>query len=226
MRMLFGSAPASVHKPAGRHHERQFRAATDVREKNMNINTETLLILAGVTIAVLLQAGFLLGILLTMRKALRTAKEEADEYRGKLTPIIETGSQLIKTGKDLIAATETLINNLKPQLEAAATEVANITRDLHAQINHVQASVDEIAQKARHQADRVDGMTTSFLNGVDRFGTFLNEAVHVPVRQVNGVMAAAKAVIETLRAPSPGRQRRAAPTSRPLHVAEDKDLFV
>jgi methyl-accepting chemotaxis protein len=191
----------------------------------LTVNTELLLILAAVAIAVLLQAGVLLGIFLTMRKAVQTAKEEADLYRGKLTPIIESSSQLISTGKDLVASTQTLINDLKPQFVAAATELSNLTHEIHAQVNQLQDSVDEVAQKARHQVNRVDSMTTSALNGLDRFGAFLNEAVHVPIRQVNGVVAAAKAIMDTLKSPAPPRARPR-PVSAPLQVEDDKDLFV
>jgi len=191
----------------------------------LNVNTELLLILAGVTIAVLLQAGVLLGIFLTMRKAVQTAKEEADLYRGKLAPIIESSSQLITTGKDLVASTQALIDGLKPQLVTAATELSTVTHEIRAQVNQLQDSLDEVAAKARNQVNRVDSMTTSALNGLDRFGTFLNEAVHVPIRQVNGVVAAAKAIMDTLKSPAPARSRPR-PVSRPLHVEDDKDLFV
>jgi hypothetical protein len=68
-------------------------------------------------------------------------------------------------------------------------------------------------------------MTTTFLNGVDRFGSFLNEAVHMPLRQINGVVAAAKAVVDALRAPTPQRGR-SRPVPQPMHVGDDKDLFV
>jgi len=189
----------------------------------LTINTELLLILAAVAIAVLMQAGVLLGIFLTMRKAVQTVKEEADLYRGKLTPIIETSSQLITSGKELVAATQTLIDGLKPQLIGAATELSTLTHEIRMQVNDLQDSVDEVAHKARHQADRVDSMTTSALNGLDRFGTFLNEAVHVPIRQVNGVVAAAKAIVDSLRAPARPRPRA---VSQSLQVEEDKDLFV
>ncbi len=99
-----------------------------------------------------------------------------------------------------------------------------MAHDFRAQANRLQESVDEVADRARQQVNRVDSMTTSMLNGVDRFGRFLNEAVQTPVRQVNGVVAAAKAVVESLRAPAPPR-RRPRPTPSPM-VADDKDLFV
>ena len=191
-----------------------------------NVNTELLWILIGVTVAVLLQAGVLLGIFVTMRAAVRTAKEEADEYRNKLTPIIETGSQLLDTAKSLVDSAASLLNKVKPQVESAVSEMENMSREIHAQIADLQDSVDEVARKARSQADRVDGMTTSFLNGVDRFGTFLNEAVHAPIRQVNGVMAAIKAVVDTLRAPAPPRPPHPGAVPRPRPVGDDKDLFV
>lgn len=190
-----------------------------------NVNTEMLLILAAVTIAVLLQTGVLLGIFLTMRKAVQSAKEEADEMRGKLTPIIESGSQLINTGNSLVASAQALIEALKTPLQTAATELETMTREIRAQVNQLQDSVDEVALKARHQVDRVDSMTTSALNGLDRFGTFLNEAVHMPIRQVNGVVAAAKAIMDTLRSPSVARPRPR-PAPQPMHVDDDKDLFV
>ncbi len=190
-------------------------------------NTETLLIIfiAITALAVLLQAGVLLGIYVTVRKAVKSANEQADEYRAKLTPLIDTGSQLIHTANDLVASTQKLIKNVQPQIESTVTELAGMARDVRAEANRLQASVDEVAARARYQVERVDGMTTTFLNGVDRFGSFLNEAVHMPLRQINGVVAAAKAVVDALRAPTPQRGR-SRPVPQPMHVGDDKDLFV
>jgi methyl-accepting chemotaxis protein len=192
-----------------------------------NSNTETLLmIFIGITaLSFLVQAVVLLGILLTVRKALHTGKEEADEFRAKLKPMIDNGSQLVTNANDLIASSKTLINKIQPQIEATVAEMAKMAHDIHAQANELQASVDEVALRARQQVDRVDNMATSVLNGIDRFGTFVNEAVHMPLRQVNGFVAATKAVVDALRAPAPARPRpRPAPRSMP--IAEDKDLFV
>jgi ABC-type transporter Mla subunit MlaD len=192
-----------------------------------NANLEILLIVfIGITaLALLLQAGVLLGILLTVRKAVNTGKEEADGFLTKLKPMIDSGSQLIQTANELIVSTKTLISNVQPQIQSTVAELANMAHDVHVQANELQASVDEVAHRARHQVDRVDSMATSVLNGVDRFGSFLNEAVHMPLRQVNGIMAATRAVVDALRAPSQARPRsRPAPPS--MRIAEDKDLFV
>jgi methyl-accepting chemotaxis protein len=197
-----------------------------------NSNIETLLmIFVGITaVAVLLQACVLLGIFLTVRKAVHRAQDQADDVRAKLIPfldiskeVMEAGKDVAHTAKDLMKSAQTLITDLEPRLESAATELADMVRDVHLQANRLQASVDEVAGKARRQADRVDQMATSTLNGLDRFGSFVNEAVNLPVRQLSGVIAAARAVVGTMRAPASPRPRRA---PQPAPVAEDKDLFV
>ena len=143
--------------------------------------------------------------------------------RKKVNEMMLLGDRV--SGNDLVASTKTLINNLQPQIQSTVAELANMAHDIHVQANELQASVDEVAHRARHQVDRVDNMATSVLNGVDRFGTFLNEAVHMPLRQVNGIMAATRAVVDALRSSSSARPRpRPAPQS--MRIAEDKDLFV
>ena len=187
-------------------------------------NTQTLLIVfVGLTaVAVLLQAGVLLGIFLTVRKAVTFAKDEAEHYRGKVLPLIDSGNKLVLSGKELVASATNLINTVEPQLSTAASELAEMTRSLHVQTERLQAQADEVAAKVRVQTARVDGMTTSLLNGVDRAGRFLNEAVNVPIRQVNGVVAAARAVVDTLRTPPPPRAARVSAEV----PADEKDLFI
>src|SRR5947207_9214935 len=149
----------------------QASAGRVVREKAMANNETLLMIFIGITaIAVLLQAGVLLGIYLVVRKAVQTGKDEADEYCAKLTPIIDGSGKLISTANDLVASAQSLVKAVRPHLEFAATELANMATEIHAEANQLQASVDEVALKARRQVDRVDGMATSVLNGLDRFG--------------------------------------------------------
>ena len=230
--MLAGSLTASVPGPDPLH-DSQSRPALVVREITMpNSNVETLLmIFVGITaVAVLLQACVLLGLFLTVRKAVQRGQDQADDVRAKLIPVLEGSKELMEAGKgvvkmakDLIKSADNLIADLEPRLESAATDLAIMARDVHQQANRLQASVDEVAGKARRQVDRVDQMATSTLNGLERFGSLVNEAVNVPVRQLSGVIAAAKAVVGTLRGSAPPRPRRA---PQPASVSDDKDLFV
>jgi hypothetical protein len=179
-------------------------------------------------LAVLLQAGVLLAMFLTLRKAIASARERAEGFEGKIFPVVQTAHQFLSTGQELVESIRSLVTKLDPPLQSA--ELDAMSKDLHAQATRLQNSVDDMAQKAHRQAERVDGMTTSFLNGLDRVGSFINQAVDAPIRQASGVIAAIKAVVETLRAPGTPRRRRApqreAATPQRVHQTGDQDLFV
>jgi len=168
-------------------------------------------------VAVLLQVAVLAGLAITGMKALKMAKEYAEgmrEYaedmRTKIVPVLHSSQVVLDQSKALIA-------RLEPKLDAAAGDLAEITRTAREETTRLSESAQEITERIRRQAERVDGMTTSALNGVDKVSHFLNEAVNAPVRQVNGIVAAARAIISTLRAPAPRRtpsDEEVAPKSR------------
>ncbi|HET6206484.1 MAG TPA: hypothetical protein VFD98_06725 [Terracidiphilus sp.] len=195
-------------------------------------NQETLFIIfiAFTGLAVSLQAGVLLALFLTVRKALASARERTEGFEGKIFPLVQTMHQFLTSGQEVVESIRALVTKLDPPLQSAAAELDAMTKDLHVQALRLQASVDDVAFRAHRQAARVDGMTTSFLNGLDRVGGLVNQAVDAPIRQVSGVIAAIKAVVETLRAPSAPRRRRAPrpepATTQRVHQTGDQDIFV
>ncbi len=161
-------------------------------------NHETILTILVSVIAggVLVQLIILFVVFLAVRKGMKFAGEYALELKSQVVPVLERSKVLMQTTKDLIT-------RLEPKLEAAATDLAEVARVANAESKKIQVVADEITEKVRRQATRVDFMTTETLNAMDRVGHLLNQAVTVPIRQVSGVAAAAKAVFETLRNPTP-----------------------
>ncbi len=180
------------------------------------MNTENLLlVMVGIAgAAVLLQALVLLGIYIAMVKAMKTAKSTIDELHTSIMPLLHTSKEVAETTKDMMS-------RLGPRLDAAASDLEEMVQIARDETARFQESAEEINQRVRHQAARVDDMTTSVLNGVDRAGRFMNEAVNLPIRQVSGIVAAMKAVVETLRTPAPPRRGANEP-----RTAEEKDMFV
>jgi hypothetical protein len=70
----------------------------------------------------------------------------------------------------------------------------------------MQSSVTEILENVRKQSSRVDHMVSGVLDSADRAGDFVTDIVSRPMRQISGVLAFAKAVIESLR--GSGAQQR------------------
>ena len=160
---------------------------------NLDNQTIQLAIVAVTALALLLQTIFLLAILVTVRKTARSLKEEIEDLRSSVMPIIYN--------------TRDLLARVTPQVKGMRVQ----TEDL-------QSSAREVVERLRAQASRVDAMLSSVLDAVDRTGDFLTEAVNKPVRQISGLLASVKAVVESLRASEFGQNRSNSPG--------DDDTFV
>lgn len=163
-------------------------------------NTLLLVICAVTGVSVLLQLGFLIAIAIMGSRAMKMAKESGEEFRTLATPVLQHTRELLEASKNLLA-------RLEPRLDAAASDLAEIAQVAREETHKIQASADEISERIRKQAERMDTMTTTALNGVDHVSHFLDAAVNVPVRQVSGVLAAVKAIVDALRSPAAPRKR-------------------
>jgi len=187
-------------------------------------NDTFLLAFVAVTgLAVLLQAFILLAIFITVRKAARSIREEAEDLRSSLMPVIYNTRDLLTYSREVLTQTKELVANVSPKIEAAATDLAEITHGLRVQSAEIQLSALEILDRVRRQSSRLDAMFTSLLDGIDRAGGFVAEVVSKPVRQISALLASVKAVVETLGRPeTEGQPTHASDSQFPA----DKDMFV
>ena len=68
----------------------------------------------------------------------------------------------------------------------------------------MQVAAKDIIARTQRQVGRVDQMLSSIFDRVERAGTFVSDAVAQPMRQLSGVIASVKAVVDTLRDPEGG----------------------
>jgi hypothetical protein len=178
---------------------------------NVNyVNNETLLLIfvACTGAAVLMQAFVLLALLITARKALKIAHEQIEELRTNVLPVV----------KD----TKALLTSVGPKIESAATDFAALTSSLRTHGVRLEHSATDILERVDRQSSRVDTMLTGILDTVDRAGAVVADVLSVPIRQLAGVAAFARAALGTLRGDAPRTQSEPQPT----HSPADKDLFV
>ena len=171
-----------------------------------NLDNQTILfaIVAVTALAVLLQAIVLLAIYLAIRKAARSLKKEVEDMRSSVMPIVYV--------------TQDILACVAPKIEAAVTDVAAVARGLREQTEVLESSAAEILERVRSQASRLDAMFSGALDAVDRTGSYVAGVVIRPVRQVLGLLAAARAIIESLRASGPALRQTRSP--------EDEDTFI
>jgi|HubBroStandDraft_1064217.scaffolds.fasta_scaffold327283_1 hypothetical protein len=172
-----------------------------------NLNSQViLLVIAGlVALALLLQGFALLAIFLGLRKAASSLREQLDDVRGSVMPFYKDAREIFV--------------RVAPQIEQTTTDVAALTHSLRTQSDDLQSVTAEILKNTRRQAVRIDSMATNVLDAADRAAAFTSDAVVKPIRQISGVLAAVKAVVDVLRSSNGTRPR---PNSRP----GDPDMFV
>ncbi|UWZ86580.1 hypothetical protein [Occallatibacter riparius] len=163
-----------------------------------HLDTILIVMVAIFGVSVLLHIGVLAGLAIGMSKAVKQAREYGQEMEEKVLPVLASTAEVLQQTKSLIV-------RLEPKLEAAATDLSDITRMAREETSRLTTSADEIAERFRQQAERVAQMTDTALNGVERASHFLNSAVNAPARQASGILAAAKAVISSLRQPTSPR---------------------
>jgi len=173
---------------------------------NLDNQTIQLALVSAVALAMLIQAIVLLAALVALRKLAKSIREEMEDLRSAVMPVIEN--------------TRNLLVRVTPRIEQTTADLAVLTRTLRNQVADVQAASDEIIGRARLQASRVDNMLSNVLDAVDRAGTFMANTVTKPMRQLSALLASAKAVIESLRSTDGATRAQA------NRASGDNDLFV
>lgn len=168
-----------------------------------------LAIVTVIALAVLLQAFVLLAIFLTLRKVAHSIEAKVEDLRSSVIPVVDN--------------TRELIARLTPKVVATVDDLAGLTHRLREQSAQMESSAQEILERLRRQTSRVDGMMTSVLDTVDRAGVFVNDAISKPMRQLSGLLASVKAIVESLRESESAPR---SPRPQPTHFADDEDRFV
>ena len=161
----------------------------------MTSNTETLLtIFVALTgIAVLLQACILFAIFVSLRKTATSVLEMTTDFKATVLPMVHSSRDLV--------------DRITPQVITISAGLADLTETFKRESTGVKFSATEIMERISAQIKRLDLMLTHGLNTVEKASSIMENTVSAPVRQVNGVMAAIKAVVNTYRSGTTTPQR-------------------
>jgi methyl-accepting chemotaxis protein len=187
----------------------------------MTFDNQTIqLIIIGIAaLAVVMQAVVLIAILFAMKKAAAKMHADIQELRASVTPIIDSSRELItRTApkiddfvtftvpkiEDFITSVapklDSFITNTTPKLESTASDVAEIVHAFKEKAAQAEVTVTDVLARTQRQTTRVDGMVTTMLDSVERVGGFVDKAVSKPVKQISALVAAGRAVVQSLSA--------------------------
>jgi hypothetical protein len=148
--------------------------------------------------AVLLQAGLLAAMYLSMRKTSARVESLADEVKTKVLPTIDTA--------------QATLSEIRPNIAAIVANVKETSASLREEIQRVDATVSDVVDRARLQIIRADEMLTRTFDRVEQTSDVVQKTVMSPVRQFSGMIQGVTAGFEYFfngRTRKNGRNREA-----------------
>ena len=154
--------------------------------------------------AVVIQAGILVAMYLAVRQSSARLEALADEVRSKVLPTAELA--------------QSMLTEARPKLETLITNLSDSSTILHTQLERLDATVNDVVDRARLQVIRADELVGRTLDRVEQTTDLVHKTVVSPVRQVSGLFQGVMAGMEFFFS-ARNRQRSRAP------VAQD-EMFI
>ena len=166
------------------------------------METLTTIFIVVTALAVVLQAGLLLGMFLAMRKTNARVQSLAEEVKTKALPTLDSA--------------HALLTDIRPKLEMIADNLAETTSTIRNEVQRVDATVNDVVDRARLQVIRADDLLSRTLDRVEETSEIVHKTVVSPVRQFSGLIQGVTAGIEFLVGGRGRRNGRTRDTRRPV----------
>jgi len=172
----------------------------------MDTNLLLSISIACTTVAVIIQAGILVALYVSVRKTTERMEALAVEVKTKTLPSIESA--------------HSLLTELRPKVEVIADNVSQTTTMVRAQMQRLDATVTDVVDRTRLQVIRADELLNRTLDKVEQTTEIVHHTVVSPIRQVSGVLQGLTAGLEYFF----GKKRNSRPRD-PMGVPQD-ELFI
>lgn len=155
--------------------------------------------------AVVIQAGILIMLYVAVRKSTAKMEAIATETKDRALPAIESA--------------QSLLQELRPKIETMATNVAESTTLVRAQLTRLDATLSDVLDRTRLQVIRADELLNRTMDKVEETSDVVHKTVVSPLRQVSGLVSAISTGVEVFL----GRKRR--PPRNGMGVPQD-EMFI
>jgi hypothetical protein len=166
---------------------------------------ETLLIVFIVvtSVAVVIQAGILVGLFIAVKKSTARMETLANEVHTRAIPTLD--------------AAQSMITEYRPKLDtiiANASDASTVVKD---QVANLNSTVTEVVDRVRFQVVRADDLTTRVMDRVEHATAIVGHTVVSPIQKASGVMQGITTGLSVLF----GKNRRG-----PTRVRNRDDMFI
>ena len=170
----------------------------------MEQNTGLTVALILVAIAVLMQAGAMLGIWLAIRKVPGQIENVRSDVKQRIDPLTQAALEIVNNSREPLRI-----------ITANLAEISQILRDRTSDADQVAA---ELLDKSRAQIVRVDRMVSELVEKVETTADAVQKGVLGPIQEVSAVVKGVRSGLEFLFS-----RRRVTNVSE---ATQDEQLFI
>jgi phosphoenolpyruvate synthase/pyruvate phosphate dikinase len=170
----------------------------------MEQNTALTVAVILVAIAVLMQAGSMLGIWLALRKIPGQIESVRADIKQRLDPLTQSTLEIVNNSREPLR-----------NITANLSEISTMLRDRTSKIDAVAA---ELLEKSRQQIVRVDQMVSDLVEKVETTAEAVQRGVLGPIQEVSAVVKGVRSGLEFLFS-----RRRVTNVSE---ATQDEQLFI
>jgi methyl-accepting chemotaxis protein len=149
--------------------------------------------------AVVLQAGILVALFLTFKKAVDTALPSIQSMNQMVTdlrPKVEQIAENVVLLQPKIIPIVDAMVEARPKVEKIVENLVETTNQVRSEVQRVDATVNDLVDRARLQVIRADEMLTRTFDRVEHTSDVVAKTVVSPVRQVSGIVRGVSAGLE------------------------------
>jgi hypothetical protein len=163
-----------------------------------------IVVLVLVAVAILMQAGAMVGIWLAIKSIHREVVGVRADVKQRVDPLAQS-------------VTDLLVNSREP-VRTITANLAEISRILRDRTSHVDGVVADLLDKTRLQVIRVDQMVSDLVTKVETTADVVQRNVLVPIQEISAVVKGVRSGLDFLFS------RRRAP--RVSEATQDEQLFI
>jgi outer membrane murein-binding lipoprotein Lpp len=132
--------------------------------------------IAATTLAVVIQAGILVGLYLSFRKSTAKMEALATQVTTKVLPTVDT--------------LQDMLVELRPKLDVMSVNFSESSTLVRNQLARIDATLTDALDRTRLQVIRADELLNRTMDRVEETSEVVHKTVISPLRQVNGLMSA------------------------------------
>jgi hypothetical protein len=154
--------------------------------------------------AVLIQAGILVALFVSVRKTSAHMEAIVTDLHKKAAPILES--------------TQSIVVDSRPKVEAITDNLLAASTSIRSQVERLDATVSDAVDRTRLQIIRADDLVTRTMDRVEETTEVVHRSVISPVRQMAGIVTGLTTGIGAFFGRRGGAEREDSP--------QDEEMFI